>query len=92
MQTRQWKNGCTRAILLGLLLAFGISGCARRTAVRVNVGHPASAKVVVVKKGHRHTAHCGHYRFNGKWYFVKGHHHRRGCGHAFVGGVWVFKK
>lgn len=81
-----------KIVVLGAILAFGISGCARRTAVRVNVGHPHNAKVVVVKKGHLHTARCGHYRYNGKWYIIKNHAHGPKCGHHFVSGVWIFKK
>ncbi|MFQ5628195.1 MAG: hypothetical protein ACE5I1_05495 [bacterium] len=78
--------------ILGMALAFVLSSCARRTAVRVNIGHPASAKVVVVKKGHAHTARCGHYKYRGKWYIVKGHAHGPRCGHRFVGGFWIYKK
>lgn len=81
-----------KIIVFGAVLAFGISGCARRTAVRVNVGHPQNAKVVVVKKGHVHTARCGHYRYNGRWYIVKNHVHGSRCGHRFVRGAWVFKR
>ena len=86
----------TRTILkfaiLGLGLAFALSSCARRAAVRIDVGHPAAARVVVGQKGHVHTLRCGHYKYRGKWYFVKGHVHGPKCGHRFAGGVWVYKK
>lgn len=91
MSVEKLKQRSVSWMALAIVLAIGLSSCARRTALRVNTGHPASAKVVVVKKGHKHTARCGHYRHNGRWYFIKGHHHQKGCGHHFAGGVWVFK-
>ena len=80
-------------LVLLILFGFGAMSCARRARVHVRVGHPHSpaARVVVIKKGHVHTARCGHYRYKGKWYFVKGHVHGPKCGHAFVGGIWIYK-
>ena len=76
-----------RGILLGALLLVGLSSCV--ATARPARGRPQAAKVVVVKKGHAHTARCGHYRHDGRWYHLKGHVHKRGCGHAHVQGVWV---
>ena len=85
-------NNLMKIIVLGLSLSFGVSGCARRANVRINIGHPRTAKVVVIKKGHKHTARCGHYRYGGKWYIVKGHSHGPRCGHHFSSGIWIYKR
>jgi hypothetical protein len=53
--------------------------------VKVHVG----PRVVVIKKGHRHSHRCGHYYHGGRWYLVSGHTHRKGCGHVFQGGIWI---
>jgi hypothetical protein len=87
---RMWSGEYLLASLLILVLASALlPGCGtRRKAVVVH--HP-NAHVVVIKKGHAHSANCGHYRHGGKWYFIKGHVHRKGCGHRKVKGVWVIK-
>ena len=46
-------------------------------------------KVVVIPKGHHHSAHCGHYHHGGKWYHHHGHVHKHGCGHVLRGKIWV---
>lgn len=50
--------------------------------------HPHGS-VVIVKPGHVHSTHCGHYRWRGRWYHSGGHVHGHGCRHHFSGGVWV---
>ena len=81
---------CLRGLLMMSLVALALSACARRPA-KVRVVHPSGAQVVVIKKGHRHSASCGHYRHGDNWYLVKGHAHKKGCGHHKVKGVWVLK-
>ena len=80
-----------RRLLMLSLVAVALSACARRPA-KVRVMHPAGAQVVVIKKGHRHSESCGHYRHGKTWYLVKGHVHKRGCGHHKVDGVWILKR
>ncbi len=82
------------------LIAFitaliALPACGRRSKTTVvhksgGGGHHGGT-VVVIKKGHSHSAGCGHYKRHGKWYHWKGHHHKNGCGHAFVGGMWVVR-
>ena len=74
-----------------LIVALVVSGCGR-PARRVHVVDHGKAQVVVIKKGHVHSARCGHYRHNNKWYFVNGHVHGKRCGHAKVNNVWVIRK
>lgn len=81
---------CLYFLVISSAAALLFSACARRPA-KVRVVHPAGAQVVVIKKGHRHSANCGHYRHGNKWYYVKGHAHGRKCGHHKVDGIWVVK-
>ena len=73
--------------LLMLAAAAGLGGC----VVRAGYVHhaPPSGEVVVVERVHVHTEACGHYWYNGAWYYHAGHRHAAGCGHVFVEGHWV---
>ena len=84
-------SASTARILSLLLLTYVLSiatACARPTRVVV---HDPAPKVVVISKGHAHSASCGHYRKGNTWYLVKGHTHGKHCGHAKVHGVWVIR-
>ncbi|HHL72640.1 MAG TPA: hypothetical protein ENJ29_09030 [Bacteroidetes bacterium] len=86
----RFKHFTGKLIAAALLLLFAGSaaGCAHHRPARV---HHARGTVVVVKKGHVHSARCGHYRHNGRWYYIKGHVHGARCGHKKVNGVWVVR-
>ena len=74
-----------RTLLLFLALAAGAtSGCRRHVVV-----HEADGDVVVIERGHLHTAHCGHWLWRGRWYHRHGHVHAGGCGHVHRDGAWV---
>ena len=88
MRTR--TRQLVQALALVAVVALLTAGCGR-TVTRTRVVHPSGAKVVVVQKGHVHSARCGHYRHGNTWYVVKGHVHRGGCGHVKVRGVWVIR-
>ena len=84
-------SASTARIVSLLLLTYVMSiatACARPT--RVVVREPAP-QVVVISKGHVHSAKCGHYRKGNTWYLVKGHKHGKRCGHVKVQGVWVIR-
>ncbi|MFQ5599867.1 MAG: hypothetical protein ACE5G2_04850 [Candidatus Krumholzibacteriia bacterium] len=80
-----------KKIVLLMIVVLGASGCGRPyTRTRVVHHHP-HGKVVVIHKGHVHTARCGHYRYNARWYYMKGHAHGKHCGHVRVNGIWIIK-
>ena len=78
--------GSACLVLAAVALTVALSGCARRTVIVLD---RSPGRIVVVEKGHSHTAHCGHYHHNGNWYHEKGHSHGRKCGHKKVHGKWV---
>jgi uncharacterized low-complexity protein len=79
-----------RTLVAALTLGVAVlAGCGVRMVRFVH--HPATAKVVVVEKGHQHTAKCGHYKYQGQWYKAKKHKHGKKCGHQHRDGVWVYK-
>jgi len=54
----------------------------------VTVDGPEPRGIVAV--GHcNHSERCGHYWYNGSWYFDRGHYHSPGCGHYRQHGRWV---
>jgi len=74
--------------LLSLSVAALLGACVVR--VQPFVHHaPPSGVVVAVERVHVHSAACGHYWFDGRWYFHSGHVHAVGCGHVFQEGTWV---
>jgi hypothetical protein len=46
---------------------------------------------VSIHADHQHSRYCGHYFYEGQWYFAYDHRHGIGCGHEFVEGVWRLK-
>ena len=70
-------------IAAGLFFLPAISAC---HAPHAGHGH---GRPVVIRKGHAHTAHCGHFRVGAKWHVMQGHSHGAGCGHHFKGGLWI---
>jgi len=75
-------------LLIAGLLAAALGGC----VVHVQPAHyhpPPSGEVVVVERVHVHSATCGHYWYDGRWYFHTGHVHAAGCGHVYTEGTWV---
>ena len=44
---------------------------------------------MVVETGHVHSDYCGHYHYQGAWYYSNGHRHGPGCGHHYRSGMWV---
>jgi hypothetical protein len=73
-------------LALACALALASMACARRTTV---IEGPHGGKVVVVERGHVHTAHCGHYWHRGSWYHAAAHVHGDGCGHVHREGRWI---
>lgn len=74
--------------LLVAVAAVGLVGCVVHATGYVH--HPAPVgEVVVVERVHVHGAGCGHYWYNGAWYYQSGHVHGSGCGHVFIEGHWV---
>ena len=53
--------------------------------------HGHGFRVVIIGKGHRHSRHCGHYRYKGAWFYRSGHVHGAFCGHQYFGGLWVIR-
>ena len=83
-----------RLLILAGLASTWLAGCtvhARAPALEIRPARPAG-RVVVIAKSHRHTTHCGHYRYQQRWYYVAGHSHGRSCGHVVSKGVWVLKR
>ena len=70
------------ALFLGLLA----SGCASEDEF---VRHPGQE--VIIKREHRHTRFCGHYRHGGRWFYVPMHKHAVNCGHEEEEGVWILE-
>ena len=68
-------------LLLTLALLWG-AGCAGPRA-------PRHGRAVVIKAGHKHTAHCGHFQHKGAWFHSTGHKHGPGCGHHLRGNIWI---
>ena len=85
--TKQMKNTILKLSAVAII-ASSLAACAPR---RVAIVHTPRGNAVVIKKGHVHNNHCGHYRVGTKWYFVKGHVHKKKCGHAKVKGVWIVR-
>ena len=91
------------AVLLAGIVVFGLTACPRHSVLhhKPKGGPPPHAKAhglkkhhhgsaVAIKKGHGHSAHCGHYKHKGKWFHHGGHAHKHGCGHVLSGGIWIF--
>ena len=75
-------------LLLAVSLAAALGGCVVHAHGYVH--HPApTGEVVVVERVHVHSAACGHYWYDGRWYVHSGHVHAAGCGHHWNGSVWV---
>lgn len=88
------NNGVRRALTRSAVVALSaglvaLAGCGVRQVHFVH--HPATAKVVVIEKGHEHTRKCGHYKYRGNWYQSKGHKHGKKCGHQKHHGIWIYK-
>lgn len=88
----------TKTLLLGALVVVS-AGCIivaedgpyrTRRVVDYEASPPEPyGDVVVVERHHVHTAGCGHYWYNGRWYQHPGHVHGPGCGHVYHEGAWV---
>jgi hypothetical protein len=83
---------------LGLLvLAAGAvalaSGCTvvhEKPRERADVGVDGPEPRGYIAVGHcTHNDRCGHYWYNGSWYFDRGHYHTAGCGHYRHHGRWI---
>jgi hypothetical protein len=74
-------------LIPAVLLLF--AGCARHHPH--HGAPPPNARVVVIQKGHVHSAKCGHYRHGKNWYHAKGHVHGPRCGHHKANGVWIIR-
>ncbi len=80
-------------LVASIALSLSVSACTIQARPAVaHHNHHAGAKIVVVKKGHVHSRHCGHYRYKSNWYYLQGHVHGPRCGHTLVRGVWVFRR
>lgn len=85
-------------IVAAAALALASAGCLivhdrpyrHTTIVDYETAPPSpSGSLVVIDRGHVHSASCGHYWYNGGWYAHRGHVHGPGCGHVHHDGVWV---
>ncbi len=61
-----------------------LAGCSGNTV------RPEGAQVIISAE-HVHSRYCGHYFFDGHWYYLPQHKHGVDCGHEFVDGVWVLE-
>lgn len=89
MERSSFRQVVCVAVMATALVVMA-AGCARPVRGTVILHHD-NARVVVIQKGHRHSARCGHYRHKNKWYMLDGHVHGKRCGHHKVHGVWVTK-
>lgn len=51
--------------------------------------HHLYGPAVVVETGHVHSEFCGHYYYDGHWYYTRHHRHGPDCGHVYRGGIWI---
>jgi hypothetical protein len=52
--------------------------------------HPEGAEVIITET-HLHTRYCGHYFYEGHWYYLPLHRHGVGCDHELVDGIWTLQ-
>lgn len=83
------------ALAVAVLVGLAVPGCVVHArplhpVVVVHDDHPGPSGVVwVEERAHVHGDHCGHYWYNGRWYFHAGHRHGPGCGHILHNGLWA---
>ncbi len=44
---------------------------------------------VIITDTHLHSRYCGHYIYDGHWYYLPEHKHGVDCGHEQIDGLWT---
>ena len=57
-----------------------------------SLGGSVVGEPIEVAPQHVHSASCGHFRRQNRWYYAPDHAHHSGCGHIFRDGVWVVEE
>ena len=75
-----------KSLLLPIASLSLLAGCRGDPPVL----HPQGLEVIITNT-HVHSRYCGHYFYDGRWYYLPQHKHGVDCGHELVDGVWVLK-
>ena len=78
-------SSCMKCVLLLIASLPFLAGCHSDKVL-----HPDGLEVLITNT-HVHSRYCGHYFYDGHWYYLPQHKHGVNCGHELVDGIWVLK-